>query len=985
MAKFYDETVYLPVDELLGNETFIIYQSGESRTTSLDNVVSFLVDPYMSNFRIEDLNNVEITGIQNYDVLIYNGGNWVNTVNTLSILSDTTISSLDDDQILVYSGDSWVNTTLTLEGISDVVITDAQNNELLVYSAGDWVNTSINDIVDVTIYDLNVSFTGDGDSPSSEYPVGTSLLYPLIGSDWPSVEGSVFTYKEGDLARGSYQNFISPNGFNHTRVWDIQENNPNDDFEDGVLDTDLWDTSGVAGVSTVVESGGTLNITFNVGDGGVSYVEQDMKIEMSLFEYRFRMKIHGNPSDNLYQGFDIYNSNGNHIYKLAAYDSDSSNNARTYYTSTNGSYLSADTSYDYFSDNTIHYYRIRRPKLTIIYPVQYGVIINGSSLTHNGQNWYPIDTSRAYPAVVVFDSTGTMPEIDGVPVEEDDIFYFRYGSATVATVHTNTLEAISGANPITFSDNGTSVNIYAVTGVEVSISNDGLIWRNAIDNINKKYGYDPYGGLTFRFGKEYGVVTSPTYTTLYEVEVILGKYELFDGSTYDPSTSLMWTGWVGSAQTLTELGDVVIDSPSLDNILIYSSGGEWINTSYTLDRISDVDASTPNVNDVISWDGSNWSSSEQTGVIDLTQSFVDAEYNQVNGNSVYPLGFSVLKAGADGVSWDRNGLVTTYKLPTIISQTLDDGETCYYRKEEALSLSPYDSFLSSSNGLPRTDKWFMAQQDVNVTITVDELNGNLKFEKITNDSASSARAIVRGKWSIINTVAWQIEFRIDDLFYNDSGTGKEFYFGFSDASVQDDDPANRPTWDYYLYDWAPYIQMANSNNWGTTGQGGVVITGQVLDHIESPVLFRLTGTGTGVTQLSYKVEGTHDDFVNLGTSSTSLQAISELNFRMDCRFSAAESFIGSYIWVDYVKFNYGNVRMEADNNIIDGSSDVAWTEWTTDSSNPFDQDLNTTDNVEFVDLSYTGTFYKGETALTPIVASDTEPTDTTVFWIDTSS
>jgi hypothetical protein len=43
------------------------------------------------------------------------------------------------------------------------------------------------------------------------------------------------------------------------------------------------------------------------------------------------------------------------------------------------------------------------------------------------------------------------------------------------------------------------------------------------------------------------------------------------------------------------------------------------------------------------------------------------------------------------------------------------------------------------------------------------------------------------------------------------------------------------------------------------------------------------------------------------------------------------------------------------------------------------------DTHRWEDFHYSGVIYKDGTALTPIVASDTPPTDTTIFWIDTSS
>ena len=102
--------------------------------------------------------DVNITNPQHSNFLVYNSSTskWENTnvvdIDTLSNLSDTTISSPQDAQFLRYDAaftQKWINTDLNLNGVKDVNISSLQNNQVLKYNStsGKWENAIISSTV----------------------------------------------------------------------------------------------------------------------------------------------------------------------------------------------------------------------------------------------------------------------------------------------------------------------------------------------------------------------------------------------------------------------------------------------------------------------------------------------------------------------------------------------------------------------------------------------------------------------------------------------------------------------------------------------------------------------------------------------------------------------------------------------------------------------------------------------------------------------
>lgn len=100
-----------------------------------------------------------------------------------------------------------------------------------------------------------------------------------------------------------------------------------------------------------------------------------------------------------------------------------------------------------------------------------------------------------------------------------------------------------------------------------------------------------------------------------------------DVAVYDSGTN----EWINAEPTLDWLNDVVVPSPSTDDILQFN-GTNWVNVAPgaavptgTLDSLSDVVASTPATGDVLKFDGTDWVNAHIGRTIITDWSFRDAQ------------------------------------------------------------------------------------------------------------------------------------------------------------------------------------------------------------------------------------------------------------------------------------------------------------------------------------------------------------------------
>lgn len=83
---------------------------------------------------IDTLYNVDTSGKQAGDALVYNGSLFGVSAHAISGLTDTTISSTANNQSLVWNGSKWVNRILNFGNLADVDIVGAANGDTVQYS-----------------------------------------------------------------------------------------------------------------------------------------------------------------------------------------------------------------------------------------------------------------------------------------------------------------------------------------------------------------------------------------------------------------------------------------------------------------------------------------------------------------------------------------------------------------------------------------------------------------------------------------------------------------------------------------------------------------------------------------------------------------------------------------------------------------------------------------------------------------------------------
>ncbi|KFZ25664.1 MAG: hypothetical protein KQ78_02137 [Candidatus Izimaplasma bacterium HR2] len=163
MARFYDETIYPLTATLNGDEIFLVYKSGSSKTVTLDTVLSELVDPFIETKSIGDLSDITISSVQEDDILQYQGGEWVNTgasslpnpfdqdLNTTDTPSFTGIASLSNssdssNSVMIVGGNETMtgDDNILIGYQTGLSITTGGNNIFIGESAGDNVITGSN-------------------------------------------------------------------------------------------------------------------------------------------------------------------------------------------------------------------------------------------------------------------------------------------------------------------------------------------------------------------------------------------------------------------------------------------------------------------------------------------------------------------------------------------------------------------------------------------------------------------------------------------------------------------------------------------------------------------------------------------------------------------------------------------------------------------------------------------------------------------------
>ena len=116
-------------------------------------------------FDLTELQDVNLTGLSNSQVLSWNGTNWINVdasaggATSLSDLTDVTLGGLTTDEILFFNGTNWANTLLSVNQLSDVSITAATTGNLMRFNGTNWANATISS---ADLSDFNISSPTNG-------------------------------------------------------------------------------------------------------------------------------------------------------------------------------------------------------------------------------------------------------------------------------------------------------------------------------------------------------------------------------------------------------------------------------------------------------------------------------------------------------------------------------------------------------------------------------------------------------------------------------------------------------------------------------------------------------------------------------------------------------------------------------------------------------------------------------------------------------
>ena len=158
---------------------------------------------------LNELGDVTLTGSSNNQVLKYNGSIWVNAFVNLTELADTNITSLTNGNILRYnSGNTaWETSTFTINDLDDVNITGLANNQVLKYNSttGKWINSeridTLDELGDVTLTGVT---TGDLLRYNGSVFVNTKIA---LDNDFTNVNFTSLT--NGDLIKYNGSNFVN--------------------------------------------------------------------------------------------------------------------------------------------------------------------------------------------------------------------------------------------------------------------------------------------------------------------------------------------------------------------------------------------------------------------------------------------------------------------------------------------------------------------------------------------------------------------------------------------------------------------------------------------------------------------------------------------------------------------------------------------------------------------------------------------------------
>lgn len=126
----YNSSGFINVPSILVNPT--------SFTNAIQQLASSIEERAVN--RLQNLLDVELTGLAGGNFLRYDGARWTNYSLSISNLPGVSISASASGNFLRYNGTAWVNTTASLDDLSDVAISSPQTGNVLYHNGLQFVN-----------------------------------------------------------------------------------------------------------------------------------------------------------------------------------------------------------------------------------------------------------------------------------------------------------------------------------------------------------------------------------------------------------------------------------------------------------------------------------------------------------------------------------------------------------------------------------------------------------------------------------------------------------------------------------------------------------------------------------------------------------------------------------------------------------------------------------------------------------------------------
>ncbi len=508
---------------------------GDITGTTLDIQLQQIID---SNSTLTDLLDVTINNPSVNNVLQYNGTEWVNSTITdlvgatnLTELTDVIITSPQNNQILQYVGTSWTNRTLTLinslEDLSNVVINNPYLNQVLRYNGTTWVNATLPNIPYI-LDDLN-------DVIISVPSINQILQYN--GTQWINTNlPNIDDLNNVNITTPILNQILQYNGTNwiNSTILEIP---------------DLLGHSG----QYLTNNGTSLSWTTLTDLIGATILDELNDVIIT------------NPLTN-----QVLQYNGTNWINNSLTD------------------LIGATILDELND------------VIITNP------ITNQILRYNGTNWINSYELPVYTLPISSNTTlGGIKIGSGLTID---------GNGVVST---------------TYSTNGTVTSIDISGGTTGLTTSGGPIISSGTITLSGTLGIT-HGGTGHTTANDSLNALLPTQSTN------VGKYLKTDG------TNTFWSTVVGGSTTLTGLTDVNITTPISTQILRYN-GTTWINANVeelpsqignsgkylmtngitaswssitsgatNLDELTDVVITTPTINQILKYNGTNWVNSTET-------------------------------------------------------------------------------------------------------------------------------------------------------------------------------------------------------------------------------------------------------------------------------------------------------------------------------------------------------------------------------------